>query len=200
MKFTWRVLPALAVLAVFVTGCAVVDGSPSGISASASSASASAASSGSTRPTSGSVAATLYQRVLINWETGSVAPPYNYEWTVEVTGTSGTLTWKSRYTSSDQTWTATFAVPAGGLDAAARAIVDADRANGPDSGAHAVGGSSASFEVETADGQTDNAGAGGTADSDTLVQTLKDTAKMLVPPEVWQNTEAKYLAWQRAHR
>ncbi|MTD12709.1 hypothetical protein GIS00_01950 [Nakamurella sp. YIM 132087] len=168
-----------------------------------------AASATTTAPVSSSVvdgpAGTYPTGTVIEytWNTGSIAPPYNHEWTVTLTvgedgsPDTGTLMFQAMYVEDEPSWEQTFE-PGPEAVAAYLAVVHEQFPDGTidDADDGSVGGSWATYRITLPDGTVFGDRLGFNRDSRIAMEALEEASKALVPAKVWNEVEGQYLDWQ----
>jgi hypothetical protein len=139
----------------------------------------------------------------IEYDNGSVPPPYHYEWRLRVTESAAELTWRPGYEFEKDLprWVETVPVDQAGRER----LYDRLRSAGaldsapPDDEPAGGGGSSGSVEV-AAGGQTYDTGqlSSSRAGQDILDE-VDDAAREMVATEVWDRMRDKHDAWGAAH-
>jgi hypothetical protein len=192
-----KFLPLLAAAALSV-GCAA-SGQP-GIASTVGSGTAT--SSASTGPTSSGADTgdidLAGATITVVRSTGSIAPPYNHEWTVVLTGNEGTLTFQAKYMAGEPSWHQNFSPTEAAAQKFRAAIEEQVSPTGPDhSGEQTVGGPTGSYSIVTSGGKKYSGTLGGDDSSVGSLGAISDAAQAVVPVEVWKKVEGQYLAWQK---
>lgn len=135
----------------------------------------------------------------ITYRNGTVAPPYRYEWTLELTNAQGVITWRPGYDETIQPWTTT--VP---LAPEQRArLYEGLRATGVFDGVSErdddlAGGPTGSVMLTVAGETYLLSSLGENKESGRVLTALQEVLTTALPAQVWQEFEQKQKTWGQA--
>lgn len=138
--------------------------------------------------------------ITYSWNTGSIAPPWNHQWTFTLVGTSGVLDWTAG--GPDAEWTRSFDLSeqqaADYREGVALAV--AENPLNPDEDQR-VGGKYGTLIYARSGGiGTQLEGLGTTDSSDRIFVELTDLAQQTIPADVFAEVEAEYNTWLDAQQ
>lgn len=132
----------------------------------------------------------------VEYDNGSLPPPYHYEWRVTFDDATAEVEWRPGYDSSAEPWREAVGITDDqrtGLYARLRELGLFDLAEVTDDGM--VGGPGGSVEI-TAAGRTHDPGSlGGSEEGARLLEDVADAVRALFPAEVWDGLKTKQEDW-----
>ena len=130
----------------------------------------------------------------VKWNTGSLPPPYNYSWRLDLEGNEAELSWFVSY-SDEVEWSEKFQVTDSEIAAYVSELNEAG-VNGPiDSLNGTVGGPVGSIDLSDSSGRTVQANLGLNYESQSVLNAVEEATIALVPTDIYANLKGKYDAW-----